>query len=151
MTQPASDDWAIVHRLLAREVPEVSSGSVELRAIARIPGRWTKLAVASLRDDLDPVGVCVGPRAQRIAAVRTALGGERIDVLPWSDLPERRIPLALAPARVQRVELDWSRQRARVFVPVDQVDLARGEDGLNQALAGEITGWTVEIAAVGAA
>jgi N utilization substance protein A len=147
MTRPPSDHWAIVHRLLAREVPEVASGTIELRAIARAPGLRTKLAVSALTAGLDPVSACVGPRAERITAVRLALGGERIDVLPWSDDPERLVKLALAPAPVRSVELDWPRHRATAFVPNDKYEFARGENAVNQTLASELTGWTVEVAA----
>lgn len=145
MTHP--DDWAAVHAILAREVPEVASGAVELRSLARAPGQRTKLAVASLVAELDPVVACVGPKAARVHAVAAALGGERIDVLPWSDSPERFVQLALAPARVQSVEFDMPRHRAVAHVPRDQVDLARGEDDLNSRLASELTGWTVAIVA----
>lgn len=145
MTHP--DDWAAVHAILAREVPEVASGVVELRRIAREPGRRTKLAVASLRPELDPVGACVGPGAQRINAVVSSLGGERIDVLPWSEVPERFVTLALAPARVRSVDLDLAGHRAVAHVTADQLDLARGDDDLNARLASELTGWTVAVVA----
>ena len=150
MIQPPSDHWATVQRLLAREVPEVADGTVELRAIARVPGLRTKLAVSALSPGFDPVTACVGPRAQRISAVRAALGGERIDVLPWSDDPERFVKLALAPARVRSVELDWPGNRATAIVSTDQYELARGEDAVNQTLASDLTGWTVEVAAIDA-
>lgn len=142
-----SDDWVAVHAILAREVPEVANGTVELRGIARAPGRRTKLAVASLSAELDPVVACVGPQAAHVNAVGKELGGERIDVLPWSDTPDRFVKLALAPARVWSVELDLPRHRATAYVPPDQLELARGEDELNARLASELTGWTVAIVA----
>ena|SRR5687768_12306799 len=145
-----ADDWSLVHAILAREVPEVASGAVELRRIARAPGRRTKLAVASLSPELDPVVACVGSKATRIKAVVTALGGERIDMLPWSDVPERFVKLALAPADVRSVDLDFVGHRATAHVPPDQLDLARGDDDLNSNLASELTGWTVAVVADGA-
>ena len=142
-----ADDWAAVHAILARQVPEVANGTVELRRIAREPGRRTKLAVASLSPDLDPVVACVGPTATRVNALAAALGGERIDILPWSDAPERFVTLALAPARVRSVELDLPRHRAVARVSPDQLDIARGQDELNARLASELTGWTVAVVA----
>ena len=142
-----ADDWALVHALLAREVPEVANGTVELRRIARAPGRRTKLAVASLSPELDPVVACVGAKATRIKTVGAALGGERIDVLPWSDVPEHFVKLALAPARVHSVDLDLAGHRAVAHVSPGQLHLARGEDDLNSNLASELTGWTVAIVA----
>jgi N utilization substance protein A len=138
-----------MHGLLAREVPEVANGTVELRRIARAPGRRTILAVASLSPELDPVHVCVGSKAVHINALVTALGGERVDVLPWSDSPERFVKLALAPARVHSVDLDWVGHRAIAHVSPDQLDLARGADDLNASLASDLTSWTVAIVADG--
>jgi N utilization substance protein A len=149
MTPFPSDHWTVVHRLLAHEVPEVADGTVELRAVARLPGLRTKLAVSSLTPGLDPVTVCVGPKARSITAVGKALGGERIDVLPWSDEPDRLVKLALAPARVRSVELDWARHRAMVFVPTEDHEMALGADRSNQILASELTGWTIEVMAMG--
>jgi N utilization substance protein A len=145
-----ADDWSLVHAILAREVPEVASGTIELRRIAREPGRRTKLAVASLSPELDPVVTCVGSKASRINAVVAALGGERIDVLPWSDVPERFVKLALAPARIGAIDFDLVGHRAVVHVSPDQLDLARGDDDLNSKLASELTGWTVAVVADGA-
>ena len=142
-----SGDWAAIHAILAQEVPEVASGTVEMRRIARDPGRRTKLAVASLLPDLDPVAACVGPNASRINAVVAALGGECIDLLPWTASPEHFVKLALTPAHIHSVELDPARHRAVAYVAPDQLDAARGPDDLNSRLASELTGWSVAVVA----
>jgi N utilization substance protein A len=134
-----------VQALLATEVPEVADRTVQLRAVARAPGRRTKLAVLALDPTVDPVTACVGPNARHVHAIQAALVGERIDLVPWSEDPERMVALALAPARVQSVELDGTLRRAIVHVSRDQLDVARGVDGLNQTLAGELTGWSIEL------
>ena|SRR5262245_18238380 len=146
-----SDRWASLHRILAREVPEVAAGAVELRAVARAPGHRTKLAVTSLVPDLDPIGACVGRKGRRAQAIVGALGGERIDILPWSDFPEQFVKLALAPARVRVVELDLNHHLAVAHVDPDQVQLAHGKDDVNLLLAIELTGWDIEIVATDAA
>ena len=146
MTIPPSDHWAALHKIVAREVPEVASGAVELRAVARIPGLRSKVAVATLVPELDAVGACVGWKGARVKAIVAALDGEPIDILPWSDVPERFVKHALAPARVKAVELDLAHHRAVAYVPADQVELARGQDDANRTLASELTGWRVEIA-----
>jgi N utilization substance protein A len=94
---------------------------------------------------LIPVVACVGLKAQRINAVVAALGGERVDVVPWSDAPDRFVKFALVPARVHSVEVDWPQHRAVAIVSKDQLDLARGADGDNEALASQLTGWTVNV------
>jgi transcription termination/antitermination protein NusA len=147
MAQPPYDHWTSLHRILAQEVPEVAAGHVELRAVARLLGRRTKLAVASLAPDVDPVAICVGRQAHHAKAIQAALGGERVDILPWSDEPERLVKFALAPARVRAVELDHRLHRARAYMSTSEFELARGEDDENLTLANQVTGWTVELVA----
>ena len=150
MISPRPDHRA-VYEIVAREVPEVTSGTVELRAVARRPGRRTKLAVTALIPDVDAVGVCVGFKGRHANGIAAALGGERLDILPWSDIPEQFVKLALAPGLVRRVELDLQHHQATAYVQADQLELARGKDGENQALASELTGWTVQLVAADAA
>ena len=151
MTTPRPDPWTVLHKIVAQEVPEVAAGMVELRAVARVPGRRTKLAVTALTPDIDPVGVCVGFKGRHVAAIVAALAGERVDILSWSDIPERFVKLALAPALVRKVELDLPHHRAIAYVPSDQLALARGKDDENQRLASELTGWAVEVTSADAA
>ncbi len=131
--------------LFAQEVPEIAAGTVEIRAIARIPGRRIKVAVRSDDPEMDPVGACVGPKGSRVQRIIEQLGGERIDLFPWSDTPERLIRLALAPAIVSSVELDQIAHSALVRVKKDQVQAAVGPRGDNVELAGRITGWTLDV------
>jgi N utilization substance protein A len=147
MTLPPSDHWVYLQKILAREVPEVANGTVELKAVARMPGRRTKLAVTAQSPTVDPVTVCVGEDHRRVDAIVAALGGEEVDILRWSDDPERFVRLALAPAHV-RVTLDRPHHRAVASVPPDQLDLAHGKHDENPALASDLTGWTVEVVAV---
>jgi N utilization substance protein A len=138
-----SDDFLAA--LFAEEVPEIAAGTVEIRAIARIPGRRVKVAVRSDDPEMDPVGACVGPKGSRVQRIVERLGGERIDLFPWSDTPERLIRLALAPAMISSVELDPSAHSALVRVKKDQVQTAVGPRGENIELAGRIAGWTLNI------
>jgi len=131
--------------LFAQEVPEIAAGTVEIRAIARIPGRRVKVAVRSDDPEMDAVGACVGPKGSRVQRIIQQLGGERIDLFPWSDTPERLIRLALAPAMVSSVELDQTAHSALVRVKKDQVQAAVGPRGDNVELAGRITGWTLNL------
>ena len=151
MAAPLPDRWASVHRILAQEVPEVAAGTIELRAVARVPGRRTKVAVASLIPDLDPIAACVGPKGRHAQAIAAALGGECLDILLWSDVPQWFVKHALGPALVHAVELDLNHQRAVAHVLPEQVQLAYGKDDENRVLASELTGWTIEIVATDAA
>ena len=136
-----------VRRLLEREVPEIRTGAVEIKAIAREAGSRTKIAVAAVQPGVDPVGSCVGVRGTRIQAVVNALGGEKIDVIEWDSDPQRFIANALSPARVVDVLLIETKQekRALVIVPDDQLSLAIGREGQNARLAAKLTGWHIDI------
>ncbi|MBU0572585.1 transcription termination factor NusA [Patescibacteria group bacterium] len=138
-------DPEFVKKLFAREVPEVSSGSVEIKAIAREAGTRTKIAVLSTQSGVDPVGSCVGQKGIRVQAATNELGGERIDIIPWSDKTEELIEAALSPAEGLSVTLNKKEETAQVEAPEDQLSLAIGKDGQNVRLASKLTGWRIEI------
>ncbi len=138
-------DGLFVSALFALEVPEIQQGIVEIRATAREVGSRTKIAVFSRDDAIDPVGACVGIKGSRVQAVVNELGGERIDIVPWSSDPERFAKLALAPARVARVFSDATTKTIQAVVDEDQLSLAIGRNGQNVRLASELTGWKIDL------
>lgn len=135
----------LIRRLFELEVPEVYDGVVEIRSIAREPGVRSKVAVSSLDERLDPVGACVGPKGSRVRTVVSELRGERVDVVLWSDNPERCVASALSPAKVTRVIVDEETNYATVIVPDDQLSLAIGKEGQNARLAARLTGMHIDI------
>ena len=135
----------LIKRLFELEVPEISSGIVEIRAAAREPGHRTKIAVWSNDPHVDPVGACVGARGSRVRMVTNELRGERIDVIPYSDDPLDLIQNALAPARIREVRLDDLTGTATVVVNDHQLSLAIGKEGQNARLAARLTGWRIDI------
>ena len=135
----------LVKRLFELEVPEISSGVVEIRAAAREPGHRTKIAVWSNDPNVDPVGACVGARGSRVRMVTNELRGERIDVVPFADDPVEFIQAALQPARVREVRLDDETGIATVVVSDYQLSLAIGKEGQNARLAARLTGWRIDI------
>lgn len=138
-------DPLFVQALFKLEVPEIPQEIVEIRAAAREPGSRTKIAVFSRDDAIDPVGACVGVKGARVQAVVNELGGERIDIVPWSADPERFAKLALAPARVARVFSDAQSHTIQAIVDEDQLSLAIGRNGQNVRLASELTGWKIDL------
>lgn len=136
---------ALIRCLFENEVPEIYEGTVEVKSIAREPGRRSKVAVHSLDDRLDPVGACVGPKGSRVRAVVSELRGERVDVILWDADPARYVANALSPAKVSRVLIDFEKGYAGVIVPDDQLSLAIGKDGQNARLAARLTGWHIDI------
>ena len=138
-------DPLFVKALFKLEVPEIQQGIVEIRASAREVGSRTKIAVFSRDDSIDPVGACVGLKGSRVQAVVNELGGERIDIVPWSPDPERFAKLALAPARVARVFSDPANKTIQAVVDEDQLSLAIGRNGQNVRLASELTGWKIDL------
>jgi N utilization substance protein A len=134
-----------VKALFKLEVPEIQQGIVEIRAVAREVGSRTKIAVFSRDDSIDPVGACVGLKGSRVQAVVNELGGERIDIVPWSSDPERFAKLALAPSRVARVFSDATNKTIQAVVDEDQLSLAIGRNGQNVRLASELTGWKIDL------
>jgi transcription termination/antitermination protein NusA len=138
-------DPLFVKALFRLEVPEIQQGVVEIRATAREAGSRTKIAVSSRDDSIDPVGACVGLKGSRVQAVVNELGGERIDIVPWSPDPERFAKLSLAPARVARVFSDPDSKTIQAIVDEDQLSLAIGRNGQNVRLASELTGWKIDL------
>lgn len=138
-------DALFVQALFRLEVPEIQSGIVEVRAASREVGSRTKIAVVSKDDAIDPVGACVGLKGSRVQAVVQELGGERIDIVPWSNDPERFAKLALAPAKVARVFSDPTAKTIQAVVDEDQLSLAIGRNGQNVRLASELTGWKIDL------
>jgi transcription termination/antitermination protein NusA len=138
-------DPMFVAALFKLEVPEIMQQVVEIRAIAREVGSRTKVAVISRDDAIDPVGACVGLKGSRVQAVVNELGGERIDIVPWSPDPERFARLALAPARVAKVFSDPESKTIQAVVDEDQLSLAIGRNGQNVRLASDLTGWKIDL------
>ncbi|GAC1445954.1 MAG: transcription termination factor NusA [Chloroflexota bacterium] len=135
----------LVRRLFEVEVPEIFSGTVELKAIAREPGSRTKVAVSARQQGIDPVGACVGMRGVRIQNVVNELNGEKIDVVQWDEDPGRFVSNSLGPAQVLNVDVHEGERRATVTVPDGQLSLAIGKEGQNARLAAKLTGWRVDI------
>ncbi|OIO49451.1 MAG: transcription termination factor NusA [Parcubacteria group bacterium CG1_02_42_13] len=133
-----------VSKLFEMEVPEIADKAVEVKAITREPGSRTKIAVSSNVDGVDPVGSCVGQRGTRVMAVNSELGQEKLDIIEWSDDPEKFIANALSPAKARSVEL-LPRREARVLVADDQLSLAIGKGGQNVRLAAKLTGWKIDV------
>ncbi|MBC8089590.1 MAG: transcription termination factor NusA [Phycisphaerae bacterium] len=138
-------DALFVQALFKLEVPEIQQNIVEIKAAAREVGSRTKIAVTSRDEAVDPVGACVGLKGSRVQAVVNELGGERIDIVPWSPDPERFAKLALAPARVARVFSDAMSKTIQAVVDEDQLSLAIGRNGQNVRLASELTGWKIDL------
>ncbi|MBF6612294.1 MAG: transcription termination/antitermination protein NusA [Chloroflexi bacterium] len=138
-------DRAFLRRLFELEVPEIHSGSVELKSIAREPGMRSKVAVTARQMNVDPVGSCVGMKGQRIQKIVDELGGEKIDVVLWDPDMSVYIANALSPAQVLSVELDDGQKTASVVVPEKMLSLAIGKEGQNARLAAKLTGWRIDI------
>jgi transcription termination/antitermination protein NusA len=138
-------DALFVQALFKLEVPEIQQGIVEIRAASREVGSRTKIAVFSRDDSVDPVGACVGLKGARVQAVVNELGGERIDIVPWSADPERFAKLALAPAKVARVFSDPVSRTIQAIVDEDQLSLAIGRNGQNVRLASDLTAWKIDL------
>lgn len=135
----------LVEGLFKLEVPEIGSGIVEIKAIAREAGQRSKVAVASRQPGVDPVGSCVGQKGVRVQAVIAELGVEKIDVIAYSEDQAKFVAASLSPAKVEKVRSDVESKTAFVEVPVDQLSLAIGKDGQNVRLAAKLTGWKVDI------
>ena len=135
----------LIKRLFELEVPEISSGVVEIKAAAREPGHRTKIAVWSNDPNVDPVGACVGARGARVRMVTNELRGEKVDIVPYSDDPREFVMRALQPAKVKEVHLDEDTGTATVVVHDFQLSLAIGKEGQNARLAARLTGWRIDI------
>ncbi|HEX2792445.1 MAG TPA: transcription termination factor NusA [Candidatus Paceibacterota bacterium] len=136
-------------RLFEMEAPELASGAIEVKGVAREPGSRTKIAIASADPHVDPVGSLVGQRGVRVSTVMSELGGERIDIIEWSEDQSAFIKESLSPATVLEVELDEENHRAKVTVSDDQQSLAIGRGGQNVRLAAKLTGWNIDIESTG--
>src|SRR4030042_3701795 len=141
----------MLSQLFELEVPEIASGVVEIKSIAREAGSRSKIAVASGEEGVDPIGSCVGQRGTRVQAVINELGGEKIDIIEWSENISKFIANALAPAKVLDVEVYDAEHIARVKVPEDQLSLAIGKKGQNVSLAARLTGWKIDVIGGGVA
>jgi len=140
----ASDETASVRRIIAEEVPEVRSGAIEIKAIAREPGKRTKIAVDCADPQIDAVETCMGKDNERAQRIGEKLGGEKLDVVRWRRSTLRFIENAIRPAAVRLVFFDEQARRAVVVMDRDQVPIARREDGLRLRLASELVGWKLD-------
>jgi transcription termination/antitermination protein NusA len=139
---------SLVKKLFMLEVPEMSSGVVEIAALAREAGHRTKIAVRSHQPGVNAKGACIGPMGSRVRNVMTELHGEKIDIVDYADDPAEFVGNALSPARVSKVEIiDPTARIARVTVPDYQLSLAIGKEGQNARLAAKLTGWKIDIVA----
>ena len=136
-------------KLFEMEAPEAAHGTVVFKAIAREAGSRSKVAVSSSDPHVDPVGSLVGQRGVRVSTVTSELGGEKIDIIEWSEDPKAFIEEALSPARIASVELDEAEHKATITVASDQQSLAIGRGGQNVRLAAKLTGWRIDIQSVG--
>ncbi len=135
----------LIEGLFAMEAPEIASGVVEIKAIAREAGSRSKIAVYSNDEHIDPVGSCVGQRGVRVTTVMSELNGEKIDIIPWSSDPGAYIASAISPANVLNIDVAENEHRAVVEVAGDQLSLAIGKGGQNVRLAAKLTGWRIDI------
>ena len=134
----------LISKLFELEVPEVSSGAVEIKSIAREAGSRSKIAVASKIKEVDPIGAMVGQRGTRVMAVINELGGEKIDIIAYSEEPEKYIANSLSPAKVLEVKI-MPKNKALAITPEDQLSLAIGKEGQNVRLAAKLTGWKIDV------
>ncbi len=135
----------MVRHLFTLEVPEIATGTVEIKAIAREAGSRTKIAVSANEDGVDPIGSCVGQKGTRVQTVIDELGGEKVDIIEWNEDVQKFISAALSPAKVLAVELREAENQALVTVPADQLSLAIGKRGQNVRLAAKLTGWRIDV------
>jgi len=135
----------LVKRLFELEVPEIYEGIVDIKSVSREAGDRSKVAVYSKDDKVDPVGACVGMRGQRVKSIVRELGGEKIDIVRWSNDTTEFISAGLSPAEISSVRLNEAEKRAEVIVADDQLSLAIGKKGQNVRLAAKLTGWNIDI------
>lgn len=135
----------LLKKFFAVEAPEIAHNVVEIKVVAREAGSRSKIAVVSHDPKVDPIGACVGQRGVRVSTVMNELGGEKIDIIEWSEDPERFIAFALSPAKITKIEVRAEEHRAKVTVAEDQMSLAIGKGGQNVRLAAKLTGWRIDI------
>ncbi len=143
--QVTRSNIGFVRKIFELEIPEISSGDVKIKNIARDPGNRAKVAVFTEKPNFDPIGACVGFRGQRIDTIVSELNGEKIDLIEYCDDPLEYIARALSPAKVISVETNESLNASRVIVPDDKLSLAIGKGGQNVRLAARLTGWKIEV------
>jgi len=134
-----------IEKLFAVEAPEIQNGIVEIKSVAREPGARSKIAVFSNDEHIDAVGSCVGQKGTRVNTITSELGGEKIDIIPWSENPKVFVTNSLSPAKVLSIEIDEKEHKATVEVSDDQLSLAIGKGGQNVRLAAKLTGWRIDI------
>lgn len=139
----------LIQGLFELEAPEIANGTVEIKSVAREPGSRSKIAVYSNDDHIDPVGSCVGQKGIRVTTVMSELGGEKIDIIPWSEDPKEFVASSLSPANIISIEIHEEDHKAVVEVADDQLSLAIGKSGQNVRLAAKLTGWRIDIKGVG--
>jgi N utilization substance protein A len=133
-------------RLLETEIPEIGNGTIEIKDVVRQPGERSKVAVVSHERDIDPVGACIGVKGNRILAISKELGGEKVDIIPWSPDLVTFAKASLSPAKVERLQVASRTEKALVaLVPQDQLSLAIGKKGINVKLASRLVGWKISI------
>lgn len=135
----------ILSKVFYLEIPEISNGLVDLKAVAREAGGRSKVAVIANSENVDPIGSCVGQRGSRIQTIINEVGGEKIDIIEYNDDAAKFIANSLAPAKIEQVELDYETKHAIVIVDSEQLSLAIGRDGQNVRLAARLTGWHLDI------
>jgi transcription termination/antitermination protein NusA len=134
-----------IEALFASEAPEIANGVVEIKSIAREAGSRSKIAVFSNDEHIDPIGSCVGQKGVRVSTVMSELGGEKIDIIPWSPDPATYIASSLSPANVLNIDINEKEHKALIEVANDQLSLAIGKGGQNVRLAAKLTGWRIDI------
>lgn len=134
-----------IEKLFAMEAPEIESGVVEIKSVAREAGARSKIAVHSNDEHIDAVGSCVGQKGTRVNTITAELSGEKIDIIPWSEDPKQFVSNSLSPAKVISIEIDEKEHKATVEVADDQLSLAIGKGGQNVRLAAKLTGWRIDI------
>lgn len=139
----------ILKKIFYLEIPEISNGLVELKAVAREAGSRSKVAIYTEAENVDPVGSCVGQRGARIQTIISELGGEKVDIIEYNDDPEKFVANALAPAKIISIEIDDKQRKAVVKVSPDKLSLAIGKNGQNVRLAAHLTGWKIDIIEAG--
>jgi transcription termination/antitermination protein NusA len=135
----------ILRKIFYLEIPEISNGLIELKAVAREAGSRSKVGVSTETENVDPIGSCVGQRGARIQTIISELGGEKVDIIEYDENPEKFIINALAPAKVLSIETEEEDKSAKVLVQSDQLSLAIGKGGQNARLAARLTGWKIDI------
>jgi len=134
-----------LEKLFAVEAPEIQNGVVEIKSVARESGARSKIAVYSNDEHIDAVGSCVGQKGTRVNTITQELGGEKIDIIPWSEDPKVFVANSISPAKVVSIELDMEDHKATIIVADDQLSLAIGKGGQNVRLAAKLTGWRIDI------